>query len=321
MSAAPSPKGPIRIVPVSHISAAIPDEPTWLIETLWASQAVGLIGGAPKSCKSWLALEMALSVASGRPCLGSFEPRQTGPVLLYAAEDSPRQVRRRLEGLAQVRRVDFGALGVHLILEPALRLDLPEDLQRLDDAVVSHTPRLLILDPFVRLHRIDENSAAEVSALLADLRSLQRRRQVAIVLVHHTRKSNGEAAGPALRGSGDLHAWGDSNLYLRRNGDDLVLSSEHRWARAGEPMALRLADDSAPPHLCVEGPHQPSPSPDLSVQVLALLRSRKEPVSQDVIRHVLKVRNQRLTEVLSELRAAGRIVRGPGGWSLAPSSP
>ena len=103
---------PLRVVPVSQISSAAPEEPPWMIERLWAAQAVGLIGGSPKCCKSWLALEMALSVASGRPCLGTFVPGQTGPVLLYAAEDAPQQVRLRLEGLAQTRGIDFSTTPI-----------------------------------------------------------------------------------------------------------------------------------------------------------------------------------------------------------------
>ncbi len=307
---------PFRIVPVAGVSQTVPDEPTWLIRDLWAYQAVGLIGGAPKSCKSWLALEMALSVASGRPCLGHFQPLITGPVLLYAAEDSPRQVRLRLEGLAQARSFDFTSLDVRLILEPTVRLDLPKDKKRLESALAAHRPRLLILDPLVRLHRIDENSSADVSALLADLRSLQRQFEVAIVLVHHTRKANGEATGQALRGSGDLHAWGDSNLYLRRNAQDLVLCMEHRWARSGDPLALRLVDEVGPPRLEVLGPAAAVETSDLAEQILAILRDRGCPVPQEDLRDLLKVRNQRLTDVLRQLRAAGRVSRGAGGWYL-----
>lgn len=311
---------PFRIIPVSHVSSAVPDEPTWLIRDLWASQAVGLIGGSPKSCKSWLALEMALSVASGRPCLGHFEPLSTGPVLLYAAEDSPRQVRLRLEGLAQARSFDFPSLDVRLILEPSVRLDLAQDKKRLESALAAHRPRLLILDPLVRLHRIDENSSAEVSALLADLRALQRRFEVAIVLVHHTRKANGDSGGQALRGSGDLHAWGDSNLYLRRQGEEIVLSREHRWARSGDPLALRLVDGAGPPRLEVQGPVAPAEIADLAEQILALLGDRGCPVPQEDLRDALKVRNQRLTDVLRQLRAAGRVSRGAGGWYLSGGS-
>jgi hypothetical protein len=47
--------------------------------------------------------------------------------------------------------------------------------------------------------------------------------------VHHAKNGAGRArAGQALRGSSEFHAWGGSNLYLRRNGDDLSLSVEHR---------------------------------------------------------------------------------------------
>ena len=58
-------------------------------------------------------------------------------------------------------------------------------------------PRLLLLDPLVRLHGIDENSASEVAALLAYFRSLQRLLDVSVILVHHTRKNatGGVAAG------------------------------------------------------------------------------------------------------------------------------
>src|ERR1022692_632471 len=81
-------------------------------------------------------------------------------------------------------------------------------------------PTLLVLDPFVRLHRVDENVSAEVAPLLDFLRTLQRRYQTAVVLVHHARKGAAHLrAGQALRGSSELHAWGDSNLYLRRTGD------------------------------------------------------------------------------------------------------
>ena len=82
----------------------------------------------------------------------------------------------------------------------------------------------------MRLHGIDENNAGEVAELLAYFRSLQRQLDLSVLLVHHTRKNaaGGVAAGQGLRGSGDIHAFGDSNLYLRRTREHLVLSSEHR---------------------------------------------------------------------------------------------
>lgn len=50
-------------------------EQHWLIEGLWARLAIGLIGGAPKCCKTWLGLDMAVSVATGTKALGHFETK------------------------------------------------------------------------------------------------------------------------------------------------------------------------------------------------------------------------------------------------------
>lgn len=310
---------PLRVLPVAHIPPEALERPQWLIEQLWASEAVGIIGGAPKCCKTYLALEIALAVASGQPCLGRFRVQEPGPVLLFAAEDAPLQLRARLLGLSRARGADFQSLPVFLILAQQLRLDLSHDLVRLSEAIEKHQPRLLILDPFVRLHRLDENSAMEVSALLADLRMLQRRFRLAVLLVHHTRKANGEASGQTLRGSSDLHAWGDSNLYLRRSQDQLKLTIEHRAARAPETMVLTLVGDEAAHLELTAATPEPSTAAgsNLPSEVLDILRRHPDPLTQYQLRLALKVRNQLLTTALHELLAQNKIARSDRGWAIA----
>ena len=143
-----------------------------------------------------------------------------GRVLLYAAEDAHHIVRQRLEGICSAAGLALADLDVQVITGPTVRLDLEIDRKALDATIAKLAPRLLVLDPFVRLHRIDENASGEVAPLLAYLRELQRRHGVAVIVVHHAKKGAGRArGGQALRGSSEFHAWGDSNLYLRRNGD------------------------------------------------------------------------------------------------------
>jgi hypothetical protein len=101
-------------------------------------------------------------------------PRR-GRVLLYAAEDALHIVRRRFDGICDAAGVALADLDIQVITAPALRLDLDADRNNLADTVARLQPRLLILDPFVRLHRIDENASGEVAPLLAYLRELQRR--------------------------------------------------------------------------------------------------------------------------------------------------
>jgi hypothetical protein len=66
-------------------------------------------------------------------------------------------------------------LDVQVITASSLRLDLDADCARLDETVARLKPGLLVLDPFVRLHRIDENVSGDVTPLLAFLRELQSR--------------------------------------------------------------------------------------------------------------------------------------------------
>jgi hypothetical protein len=55
-------------VEIAHLLAARAEEHRWLIDGLWAEEAVGIVGGEPKCCKSFLALDMAVAVASGTAC-------------------------------------------------------------------------------------------------------------------------------------------------------------------------------------------------------------------------------------------------------------
>jgi hypothetical protein len=90
--------------------------------------------------------------------LRHFLARQKGPVLLYAAEDAAPIVRQRLEGIAYAAGIGFESLDVHVITVPTLRLDRSEHCQARATVARLH-PLLLVLDPFVRLHAIDENVA------------------------------------------------------------------------------------------------------------------------------------------------------------------
>ena len=84
----------MSLLPVepAHRLAKHAEEQRWLVTSLWSEEAVGIIGGEPKCCKSFLALDLALdlaaAVAAGTPCLRRFAVPRPGRVLLYAAEDA-----------------------------------------------------------------------------------------------------------------------------------------------------------------------------------------------------------------------------------------
>jgi RecA-family ATPase len=92
----------------------------WLVEQLWCANSVGVIGGAPKCAKTWLGLDMALSVATGTPCLGKYAVPEPGAVLIYLAEDALPALRERIEGMARHRGLDLDQVEIHVITAPVL---------------------------------------------------------------------------------------------------------------------------------------------------------------------------------------------------------
>lgn len=302
------------------LEAARPEH-HWLIDGLWAQGAVGIVGGAPKCAKTWFGLDMAVSIASGTPALGHFPVARPGRSLVYLAEDALPQVRTRIEALCLHRRIDIRALDLLAITVPVLRLDLPDHRDRMARTLDATRPRLLLLDPLIRLHRRDENSATDMSELLSYLRELQRTFDVAVVLVHHASKKQRAQPGQGLRGSSDLHALGDCNAYLARRGEhDIVLTIEHRAAPSPKPITLALVSnpDGSATHLEVsrgEARIRASEGP-LDSKVLELLELSDQPIPRGDIRARLRVNNQRLGEALSRLEICGRVCRTSSGWTL-----
>jgi hypothetical protein len=315
----------MTLLPVepAHRLAERPEDQRWLVAGLWSEEAVGIIGGEPKCCKSFLALDLAVAVAAGTPCLRRFAVPHPGRVLLYAAEDALHIVRRRLEGICAAAGLDLVDLDVQVITAPTLRLDRETDRTSLDATVAALRPRLLVLDPFVRLHRIDENVSGEVAPLLAYLRELQRRHGIAVIVVHHARKGAGNMrAGQALRGSSEFHAWGDSNLYLRRNGDNLVtLSVEHRAAPAIQSVTLELIERAQA--VALEVREQPLPAP-AAIEPLAVddriakaLAEAGQPQPFSNLRSLCRIRTATLCQRLAAMTADGRVVKSDDGYHLA----
>ena len=325
----------------------VPQEGRWLIDKLWSSQAVGIIGGTPKTGKTWFTLEFAVAVASGTPALGEFAVAEPGPVVVFPAEDDPRSVRDRVAGIAMRKGVELSGLPLHVITANALKLDEEGDRRGLAALIERVKPKLVVLDPLVRLHSGDENYAGHISELLGFLRGLQRQHACAILVTHHVSKRRGPKGtqmGQALRGSGELHAWGDSNLYLTKTEQGLVkVEVEHRSAPALDPFFVALHEAPGGTYLELvevdeedEEPVARRPSqmkrraakkqrsrpPALSLRerVIAALRESRDPVSQVQLREALRVRNQVLTNTLRELQVEGLVVRPDpqAGWRSVP---
>jgi hypothetical protein len=235
--------------------AAVPSP--WLIRDLITRGGIATIGGEPKTCKTWLATEIAIAVATGTLACGTFKAR-AGVAAYFYAEDGASQVRKRIRALIDGTSARILSTG-RLHVSPAG----PQfDLMRDHDLawVVASCKRLgsvalLVLDPLRNLSSAAEDKSDDMSKVMRRLRVLGQLLNCTVAIVHHTSKSSADSSrrrpGQRLRGSGAIHGATDSGIYLselKGNGSTFfrnVVDSEIKGARsAGRfTLELRIEDD------------------------------------------------------------------------------
>lgn len=221
-------------------SVCIP-RPRWLIDGIWTRGGCGFISGAPKSYKSWLALDLAVAVSTGTSLLGRYRVAAPGPVLYLQEEDSLATVVDRLdqivEGHAPLHH--WGGALDGLVWSPArpLPIDIqvhtgvvlsdPQWLAWLGDRIRQYGYHAVIIDTLATaIGEIDLDKAVDLQTrVLRPLRGLAQMHDCAVIIVHHSRKNiQGGRRGSNMLGSVALHGWVDCALYLDRDEESGVIT-------------------------------------------------------------------------------------------------
>jgi hypothetical protein len=200
---------------------------------------------APKTGKSWLTLDLALSVASGRPWLGRYETTP-GEVLIIDNELHRETSASRVPQVARARGLDFQQVGRRVAIDN-LRGRL-RDIFALRPYFERLEPgrfRLIILDAFYRFMPLggDENDNATMAGIYNAIDAYADRLGCAFVLIHHSTKGNqsSKSVTDVGAGAGSQSRATDSHLVLRPHEESgcVVLDAAVRsWAPI-DPAGLR----------------------------------------------------------------------------------
>lgn len=225
--------------------------PTWLIEGIATDGSVGFIAGAPKSFKSWVALDMALSVATGALFLDYFRVVKPGPVLYIQEEDSAIVVKNRSRKIWKGKTVDRMKMGKDgaVYWEPGNPDEFDPDIdiycmegftvseghwqEWLDETLAegmtcadgTKKPYVLvIIDTLMNVAGdVDENKSQQMTTrIFKPVKILARKHNTALRFVHHMGKGGGEKdprrGGQKMLGGTANHAWSEDSLYISRDG-------------------------------------------------------------------------------------------------------
>ncbi len=177
---------------------------TWMVEGLLLERTLSVLFGAGATYKSFMALDIGLHLASGRPWHGA--EVLAGPVI-YCAGEGIDGISARAD--AWLNRYQVDDVPDFIVIDGVPKLCDAEDVARLVARAkgVGVKPRFIIIDTLAwAMEGADENNTGDMGRAVAAAKRLRDELGAAVMIVHHTNKS-GE-----LRG----------NLALRNNVDAMI---------------------------------------------------------------------------------------------------
>jgi len=251
----------------------IPTHLRWLIDEAWVDGTVGFISGRSKSYKTWIALDMALSVASGAPFLGRYPVNRTGPVILVQEEDPASVLQERLRLIGKTKgmlpklleahdnivKIEFPEYPIHIINLQGFNLGSEDRTAQVRRMIAEVNPVMVILDPLIVMlpSGVDEYKGSQISAVLQTVKMWREEFGCSVAIVHHWNKGKseeGERFAEHMYGSFAFHAWLESALHVmpvipdadddKQRIDTVVVEREFKAAPSGRALKIRFAIDT-----------------------------------------------------------------------------
>ena len=204
------------------------EPPGWLIEGFWPVGSHGIIAGPPKSYKSILVMEMAISVASGTALFGVYPVHHRGTVLYIQNENPEWSVDDRIRKMLSFKgietivdaveidgKIEFVEIPIPFYSSDYnLNLNDEDDKAWLEETVKQYKPKMLILDSlYMMMNGVDENSMKEVAPMMNWLlHSITKKYGTAVVVLHHWNKNTKGNRDTRMLGSQAFRAWVDSQI-------------------------------------------------------------------------------------------------------------
>lgn len=196
--------------------------PTWLFPGVMPAHAVGVAFGPQEVGKTWLILDQALHIATGKLGYGRQE-REPEDVIYFSGEGFEDLVHSRIDAWCAYHQVETTLPHFHL-LEDFPNVADDHDVDRLTDEIVKRRvrPSLIVLDTYARVLAqagLNENDPLDVMKFIRQAESLKRGYGCTVLAIHHSGKDIERAA----RGSNALLAAVDFAYEIMANWEVMAL--------------------------------------------------------------------------------------------------
>jgi AAA domain len=287
----------------------------WIVPNV-LPEGLSMLGGRPKVGKSWAALDIATSVASGGECLG--EQCEQGDVLGLFLEDHDRRMQQRMTKMLGAQKKKWPGFD-YATQWPRLHQDGIEFMKRWIDG--AKKPRLIIVDILQRVRQpagrsTDSKYEADYEAL-ASMQALAGEAQLSIMTLHHQRKMGADDLIDTMSGTLGLTGGLDHLLVLGKEQD----GSRFLWGNGRESEEFKLAVQFDE-HMRLEnlGVKIKDASTAERAAIITVLAKSGSPMSIESITKAVGGKRDNVKQLLSKMCTAGVIERETMGVYRLPKT-
>lgn len=219
----------------------------WMIQDWMPESTIAFLVSPPGSYKTWLILDLAISVAGGFPFLGTFPVEKPGPVLLVQQEDHHGGIAERLANIINSRCSLISDMKVsappnlplYIHTERLLRFDNPVIMASFEEQIERIRPQLVIIDPLYSAATTDDYMAKTTEYMFA-LKRMRDEYGCSFVVVHHTKKKAEGSDREGLWGSQFLNAFLETGWQIRKTASDDTISIFRHFKVKGNMPELKI---------------------------------------------------------------------------------
>lgn len=205
---------------------------SWLVDDWLPDKSITFLVSPPESYKTWMLLDLAVSVSANVPFLGQYRVNNPGPTMIIQQEDSHTGLTDRLaliveQKLGMSPNIDGECWSVPsmpdipIYVHPSrmLRFDNEKVLEELEKQIQAIKPKVILIDPLYSTTSAVDNYMADLANQMMVLKTWRDKYGCSFLLAHHSKKNvdPDSTAREDSWGSQFLNAFLEAGWQIRRN--------------------------------------------------------------------------------------------------------
>lgn len=215
----------------------------WLIHGLFECGTMNMLSAAPNNYKSWLTLEIAMSVATATPLFGFFVVNDQQNVWIINEEDTEHDLKERFEILNK----KWAEMPILFSVQNQIKLD-DEAVSQIIYTAKQNNIEFIIFDSLRSIHEAEENSSTEMQKVMNQIKKITNS-GITVLFTHHNRKKSKDSYKGSdsedSRGSTAINAAVHSHISCEPKKEDdktylVIKQPKLKGAKKLEPFRLLI---------------------------------------------------------------------------------